>query len=180
MGMASDSAPIEKLLHRDKFSRFINLAKTSHNFVIYDVPFKSAVGFASEFTFMADNIVITVDCSNWGITKTMLAMCNFDSDDMQQVMFNRGQLLFNKQRVIHKVMGRKIKTATDITKVMDYKVKELLGEDPGYYFQTMRICGLINDDPSFESGWYEGTQYSDTQQGGKIFTELLKNIVLKQ
>lgn len=180
MGMASDSAPIEKLLHRDKFSRFINLAKTSHNFVIYDVPFKSAVGFASEFTFMADNIVITVDCSNWGITKTMLAMCNFDSDDMQQVMFNRGQLLFNKQRVIHKVMGRKIKTATDITKVMDYKVKELLGEDPGYYFQTMHICGLINDDPSFESGWYEGTQYSDTQQGGKIFTELLKNIVLKQ
>ena len=180
MGMASDSAPIEKLLHRDKFSRFINLAKTSHNFVIYDVPFKSAVGFASEFTFMADNIVITVDCSNWGITKTMLAMCNFDSDDMRQVMFNRGQLLFNKQRVTHKVMGRKIKTATDITKVMDYKVKELLGEDPGYYFQTMHICGLINDDPSFESGWYEGTQYSDTQQGGKIFTELLKNIVLKQ
>ena len=180
MGMASDSAPVNRLLHKDKFSRFINLAKTSHNFVIYDIPFETAVGFGSEFTFMADNIVVTVDCSNWGITKTMLNMCNLESDDMQEILFNRGQLLFNKHRVINRVMGRKVKTATDITKVMDFKVKDLLGEDPGYYFQTMHICGLINDDPNFESGWFGNTQYSDTPNGSKIFTEVLKNIVLKQ
>jgi cellulose biosynthesis protein BcsQ len=180
MGISTDSAPIEKLLHKEKITRFMNLAKTSHNFIIYDTPFDTAVGFGSDFTFMADNIVVTVDCSNWGITKTMIGMTNIESDDMQETMFNKGQLLFNKYRAINRVMGRKVKTAMDITKVMDYKVRELLGEDPGFYFQSMHICGLINDDPKFEAGWFESTQYSDTKEGSQIFLELLKNIVLKR
>lgn len=180
MGMSSDSAQIDKIIHKDKISRFINLAKTSHNFVVYDVPFKTAMGFGKDFTFMADNVVVTVDCSNWGITKTMLNMCNIEDDDMQETLFNRGQLLFNRYRVLNKVMGRKVKTAIDITKVMDFKVRELLGEDPGYYFQSMHICGLINDDSNFESGWFESTQYSDTAFGSKVFLDMLKNIVLKR
>lgn len=180
MGMSSDSAPIDKIIHKDKISRFINLAKTSHNFVIYDAPFKTAVGFGSDFTFMADNVVVTIDCSNWGITKTMLNMCNIENDDMQETIFNRGQILFNRYRVLNKVMGRKVKTAMDITKVMDFKVRELLGEDPGYYFQSMHICGLINEDQNFEAGWFESTQYSDTDMGSKIFLDMLKNIVLKR
>ena len=127
---------------------------------------------------MADNIVMTIDCSNWGITKTMLNVCNIDSDDMMETFFNRGQILFNRYRALNKVMGRKVKTAIDITKVMDFKVRDLLGEDPGYYFQTMHICGLINEDARFESGWYGDTQYSDTKDGRKIFLDVLKNIVL--
>ena len=180
MGMASDSIKIEKAIHKDKISRFINLAKTSHNFIIYDVPFETAIGFGKDFTFMADNIVMTIDCSNWGITKTMLNVCNIDSDDMMETFFNRGQILFNRYRALNKVMGRKVKTAIDITKVMDFKVRDLLGEDPGYYFQTMHICGLINEDARFESGWYGDTQYSDTKDGSKVFLDVLKNIVLKQ
>ncbi len=179
MGMGSDSFDMSKMVRQERISRFINLAKNSHNFVIYDIPFETAVGFGKDFTFMADNVVITVDCSNWGISKTMLNMCNIEDDDMYETIFNRGQLLFNRYRVLNKVMGRKVKTAMDITKVMDFKLRELLGEDPGYYFQSMHICGLINDDQRFEDGWFNETQYSDTQIGYKIFTDILKNIVLK-
>lgn len=180
MGMASDSAQIDKVIQKEKISRFINLAKTSHNFVIYDVPFKTAIGFGKDFTFMADNVVVTLDCSNWGISKTMLNMCNIADDDMQETLFNRGQLLFNRYRILNKVMGNKVKTAIDITKVMDAKVRDLLGEDPGYYFQSMHISGLINEDKAFEAGWFESTQYSDTTDGSKLFIEVLKNIVLKR
>lgn len=179
MGMNSEPFEINKLIQKEKIARFINLAKTSHNFVIYDIPFETAVGFGKDFTFMGDNIVITVDCSNWGITKTMLDLCNIEDEDMQETIFSRGQLLFNRYRALHKVMGRKVKTAMDITKVMDYKVRELEGDDPGLYFQQMHICGLINEDPKFEAGWYENIQYADTPAGSKIFVEILKNIVLK-
>lgn len=179
MGMGSDSFDIKDKIQRDRIARFINLAKTSHNFVIYDTPFETATGFGKDFTFMADNVVVTVDCSNWGVSKTMLNMCNIEDDDMYETMFNRGQLLFNRYRVLNKVMGRKVKTAMDITKVMDYKIRDLLGDDPGYYFQSMHICGLINEDQKFEDGWYSNMQYSDTQTGFKIFTDILKNIVLK-
>ena len=182
MGIASDSNPIEKLIHREKLTRFMNLAKTSHNFVIYDSPFETTVGFGKEITFMADNIVVVTDCSNWGITKTMISMANIEGndDDMKETMFNKGQILFNRYRNINRVMGKKVKTAIDITKIMDTKVRELIGEDPGFYFQSMYICGMINDDTKFESGWYEAVQYSDTKDGGRIFLELLRNIILKQ
>lgn len=179
MGMNSEPFEINKLVQKDKIARFINLAKNSHNFVIYDAPFDVATGFGKDFTFMADNVVISIDCSNWGITKAMLSMCNIEDADMQETIFNRGQLLFNRYRAMHKVMGRKVKTAMDITRVMDYKVRELEGDDPGLYFQQMHICGLINEDPKFENGWYDNIQYADTPAGSKIFVEILKNIVLK-
>ena len=180
MGMASDAAPINKIVQQNKILPFINLAKSTHNFIIYDIPFDSAVGFCKDFIFMADNIVLTIDCSNWGITKTMLNMCNISSEDVSDAIFNRGQLLFNRYRSLNKVMGRRIKTAIDITKVMDYKVKELLGEEPPYYFQSMHICGLLNEDPQMEAGWYEKVQFSDTQMGSKLYIDILRSILLQQ
>ena len=180
MGLGSDSAPIENLIQPDKIARFINLAKASHNFVIYDVPFKTAVGFGKDFTFMADNLVFSIDCSNWGITKAMINMCNVDGDDMQETLFSKGQILFNRYKTFGKIMGKKVKTAIDITKVMDNKVRELIGEDPGYYFQALHICGIINENPNFELGWFGDVQVSDTSDGSQLFLDLLTNIVMKR
>lgn len=180
LGLDSDIKPIDQLLNRDKLSRFANLAKTSHHFIIYDMPFKTATDFAKDLTFMADNIVLTVDSSTWGVTKTMLEVCNIESDDMQDTIFSRAQLLFNKYRGLNKVLGRKVKSAVDITKAMDRQVLELIGEDTGYYFQNMHICGVINDDNAVEEGWFSSKPYSETPQGQQIFTELLCNIVLKR
>ena len=180
MGIATDTAPVEDILHKEKIARFINLAKTSYNFVIYDVPFKETVGFLSDITYMCDNLVLTVDASNWGITKTLLSMCNIDSDDMQDTMFSRAQLVFNRQRSLSRVLGTKVRSCYDIVKAMDKKVKELIGEDPGYHFEDLHIAGIINDDPVFEDGWFEQVQYSDTRKGQAIFLELADSIVLKK
>ena len=180
MGIATDTAPVEDILHKEKIARFINLAKTSYNFVIYDVPFKETVGFLSDITYMCDNLVLTVDASNWGITKTLLSMCNIDSDDMQDTMFSRAQLVFNRQRSLSRVLGTKVRSCYDIVKAMDKKVKELIGEDPGYHFEDLHIAGIINDDPVFEDGWFEQIQYSDTRKGQAIFLELADSIILKK
>lgn len=180
MGIATDTAPVEDILHKEKIARFINLAKTSYNFVIYDVPFKETVGFLSDITYMCDNLVLTVDASNWGITKTLLSMCNIDSDDMQDTMFSRAQLVFNRQRSLSRVLGTKVRSCYDIVKAMDKKVKELIGEDPGYHFEDLHIAGIINDDPVFEDGWFEQVQYSDTRKGQAIFLELADSIILKK
>lgn len=179
MGIAADAAPVNEIIHKEKISRFVNLAKTSYNFVIYDIPFQSAVGYLSEMVYMADNLVLVTDASNWGITKTMLALCNIASDEMQDNVFTRGQIVFNKFRRLSKVFGTKVKTCTDITKVMDKKVLELIGEDIGLHFDDMSIAGIINDDPQFEDGWFNDVQYSDTLIGQQIFLKLLADIVLK-
>ena len=180
MGIGTDTAPVNELLHKEKISRFVNLAKTSHNFVIYDIPFASAVGYLSEITYMCDNLVLVTDASNWGVTKTMLNVCNIASDDMQDTVFNRAQFVFNRYRNLYKVLGKKVRTCLDITKVMDQKVAELIGDDPGFHFEDLHIAGIINDDPDIEQGWFEGVQYADTKKGQNIFLELIERIVLKK
>ena len=180
MGLGTDTAPVSELLHKEKISRFVNLAKTSHNFVIYDVPFSSATGFLSEITYMTDNLVLVADASNWGITKLMLNVCNISLDDMQDTIFSRAQLVFNRYRNLTKLLGKKVRTGVDITKVVDMKVQELIGEDPGFHFEDLHIAGIINDDPEIENGWFDNVQYSDTPKGQAIFLELLEHIVLKK
>ena len=180
MGLGTDTAPVNELLHKEKISRFVNLAKTSHNFVIYDIPFNVATGFLSDIVYMSDNLVLVTDASNWGITKTMLSVCNIPSEDMQDTVFNRAQIVFNKYRNLYKVLGKKVRTCVDITRVMDQKVLELVGDDPGFHFEDLHIAGIINDDPDFEQGWFDDVQYVDTKKGQQIFLELVEHIVLKK
>ena len=178
MGMASDARDIDEAFKKDKIARFINMAKANHNFVIYDVPFNAATKHLDQLIYTADNVVLNVDYSSWGIAKMMLAICNIGSDDMEETLFSRGQILFNKYRPIKKIMGKKIKKPSDVTEVMDKKMFELLGEDPGYYFSDMHICGTIPFDLDFEAGWFEEMQYSDSKKGNDAFIKVLKNIVL--
>lgn len=180
MGLGTDTAPVNELLHKEKISRFVNLAKTSHNFVIYDIPFNSATGFLSEITYMTDNLVLVADASNWGVTKLMLNVCNISLDDMQDTIFSRAQLVFNRYRNLTKLLGKKVRTGVDITRVIDMKVQELIGEDPGFHFEDLHIAGIVNDDPDIENGWFDNIQYSDTNKGQAIFLELLEHIVLKK
>lgn len=178
MGMGSDTAPVSELIHKEKISRFMNLAKTSYNFIIYDIPFQAATGFLSEMVYMADNIVLVTDASNWGVTKTLISMCNIASPDIQDTMFNRAQVVFNKYRRLNKVFGKKVKSGNDILVEMDKKVFDLLGEDIGLHFESMRIAGIVNDDPEMEDAWYSDVQYSDTAKGQQIFLKLLHDILM--
>ena len=154
--------------------------KTTHHFVVYDMPFDVATDFAEDISYNADNIALIVDSSNWGITKTMLAVGNIASDEMQDNMFHRAQFVFNKYKGLNKVFGRKVRSALDITRAMDRKMLELIGEDVGYYFANMHIAGVVNDDNIVEQSWYANKPYSETPPGQKIFTDLLCNIVLKR
>lgn len=180
MGMASDSVTLEESIHKEKINRFANVVKSSYNFVIYDAGFKNVTGFLSELTYISDNIVMVTDASNWGVTKMMLAMCNIADDDIQSTLFTRAQILFNKYRNTNRILGNKVRTCADITKVMDKKVMELMGEVQDCSFEEMHIAGIINDDIRFEDGWFEKVQYSDTEKGQKIFLEVIERIVLKK
>lgn len=180
MGMGADVQPIQEMLHKDKIGRFMTNAKSSHSFVIYDIPFDVATDFLSDVTFGADNLVTVVDSSTWGVTKMLLGICNIANEDMQDQFFNRAQLVFNKERHLNKVLGNSISSTDDILSTVDNQILELLGDDPGYYFKTMKVAGIIKDDPAVEKGWFENTHYSDTPKGQEVFLNLINNIILRR
>ena len=181
MGIGADIGSVDKLLHRDKLNRFINNCKASHEFVIYDIPFEDATNFFSEVTYAADNIVCVTDMSTWGITKMMLGICNVPSEDMQDALFNRAQIVFNKERGngIQKLFGQRVTSVTQLMQTVDKQVYDLIGDDPGFYFDHLTVSGIIKDDPAIENCWFENVQYSDTKRGQGIFLELLNSIVLR-
>ena len=43
--------------------------------------YKLATTVFSDILYLADNIVIPVDFSNWGITKTLLSICNLENEE---------------------------------------------------------------------------------------------------
>ena len=180
LGMAGELNAPDKVIHKQKLMRFASTAKNGHDFVIYDIPFDYAVDFFSDIIHMCDNIVLTIDASNWGVTKTMMNVCNIQSEDMQDAFFNRAQIVFNKYRGNNRFFGKKVRSLKNVPKEMDNKVAELIGEEPDYYFKDMQIAGVIDDSVEFESGWYARKQYSDTKKGQPIFIELVKRILLRE
>lgn len=180
MGIGGDTAPVEDTIQKDKISRFVNLAKSQYNFIIYDTSFKDTTTYLQDITYNADNLALVVDSSNWGMTKTMLSVCNIQSEEMESTIFNKAQIVFNRYKNINHYMGKKVKDMRGILDITDKKVFELVGEDIGLYFSEMNIAGIINEDPNFEMGWFEKVQYCDTPQGQILFGNLLRNIVLNK
>lgn len=179
MWVGGDCNSVEEVIQKEKLARFINSVKASYNFIIYDIPFESAVGYLHDITFIADNIVNVVDCSNWGITKFMLDCCNIASEEMQETIFNRTEILLNRcVKGRNSFLGRRVKGFTDILRILDDKVIDLTGIDSGMYFTNMHIVGGINYDTRFEDGWYSDRWYSDTKEGRAIFAQLVAETVL--
>ena len=178
MGMGSDSRKPSEAFKLDRLGKFVSQAKNSHHFVVYDVPFQYAVNELSPITLGVDDLVLTVDSSNWGIAKTLINICNIESDDLVDTVFGRGQLLFNRYHNLSKVFGSRVRKLTDITKLMDKKVLDLVGQVTGYYFSSMKICGVVKESPNFETGWFNNVQFSDTPNGFDIFSKLLQNILI--
>lgn len=179
MGPAGDIVSLEKMLEDKTLSRFINLAKVNHHFVVYDIPFDNAVGIADEVIYTCDNLVITVETNNHGVMKALLNICNIDKEELADTIFKKGQLLYNKYDGMRTLFGKRVKKTEDIASIMDDKVMEFIGVDPGNYFSDMEVCGFMQYDSNIENCWFGKTQYSDTDTGRDIFIELIKNILLK-
>lgn len=179
-GMGGSIAPVEELVRKEKLARFSSMAKNKYNFIIYDIPFKSATTHLAEIVYGADNLVVNIEGNNWGVAKALLSIGNIEYEDMQDAVFNRGQLIFNKVMGINNILGYKAKTIADILDKMDKKTRELAKVDVGIYYRDMEVIGSINFDTEYEQYWFNRTQYSDTPKGSIIYTNLLMKIVLRR
>lgn len=180
MGLGGDIVIGEKLAPKQKLARFSSSVRNNYNFIIYDMPFDVATNYASDITYTADNVVLACEASNHGVMGLMLAMCNIDSEDMQEVMFTRSQLCFTKYTEFKRILDCNISNARDILRRLDMEVNSLLGIDPEYYFSNLSICGIMDYNTEYENSWFSTKAYSDSPNGKLEFIKLLTNILLKK
>ncbi len=180
MGLGGDIVKYQELTDRKKVLQFANIVRDSYNFIIYDSPLEMAINYCSDITYTADNIVFTLDCSTWGVMKALLAIANIEISEMQELMFNRAQMLFNKDTQQERILGARVRNTSEVLQQMDNTIQELIGEDPGYYFSDMRVCGVVPYDTKCKEYWLGNKSYSDYKEGNEFFAGLLKNILFKR
>ena len=180
MGLAGDIIEDDKLAEKSKLIRFSNIAKSSYQFIIYDIPFDKAVSYCSDIVCSADNIIMTIDSSNWGVMKALLAMSNIDDVAMQKAMFTRAQICFTKYIPKDKIIGYKAKSLLDILTNMDKLIEDLLGECAEYRFEDMQICGVAMYDDLYDKCWFSQNYYSDYEVGYITMIKLINNMYINK
>jgi len=180
MGLAGDIIEDDKLAEKSKLIRFSNIAKSSYQFIIYDIPFDKAVSYCSDIVCSADNIIMTVDSSNWGVMKALLAMSNIDDAAMQKAMFTRAQICFTKYIPKDKIIGYKAKSLLDILTNMDKLIEDLLGDCAEYRFEDMQICGVAMYDDLYDKCWFSQNYYSDYEVGYITMIKLINNMYINK
>lgn len=179
VGLAADSERASDILDIRKINRFVNVAKSSYNVIVFDIPFDELTTTFTDILFTADNTVYVVDTCNHGIMDMTLKFSNIESDEAQSVMFNATKILFNKVVQINSMLGYKVKTVSQILQVMDAQIHELIGVQPEFLFSQMHTCGIIQYSQAFERFWFSNSQVSDTTDGEQLFVEILTNLLVK-
>lgn len=152
-------------------------ARGNYDMTVYDMPFDIATDYGSTILNTCDNLVVIVDKSTWGAVKFILNMSNIENEDIQDEVFSRAKICFNKSRGKVPIFGSNTyKNNKDILIRMDGMVKELIGVSIDLRFEDMELVSEMPFDHSYENYWIASRFYSDEDTGFMRYIGLLDSI----
>lgn len=171
----SDVDETFKLIHNENMGGLIRLLTKVYTFVIVDVDFQDLVNYYKDFANYADALIAVEESSQHGLTNFMLNMINIEDDEIENTMFNKISLVLNKEDGMKSFFGRKISSTNDLLVALDDTVTALAQEAINYSFTEIPVISILKYSNVYEKFWYTNKYISDTQDGEKIFSELLQN-----
>lgn len=171
----SDVDETGKLIHNENMGGLIRLLTKVYTFVIVDVEFQDLVTYYKDFANYADALISVEETSQHGITNFMLNMINIEDDEIENTMFNKLSLVLNKEDGMKSFFGRKISSTNDLLVALDDTVTALAQETINYSFTEIPVISILKYSNVYEKFWYTNKYISDTQDGEKLFADLLQN-----
>lgn len=171
----SDVDETGKLIHNENMGGLIRLLTKVYTFVIVDVEFQDLVTYYKDFANYADALISVEETSQHGITNFMLNMINIEDDEIENTMFNKLSLVLNKEDGMKSFFGRKISSTNDLLVALDDTVTALAQESINYSFTEIPVISILKYSNVYEKFWYTNKYISDTQDGEKLFADLLQN-----
>lgn len=178
-GLGCDMESVGEVIQPAKLNRFIHNAKSSYNFIIFDVAFEDLTTRLSDLLFATDDLIMCVDTSNHGLMELLLNLGNVESEEVSAILFGISQVLFNKVEKVEQVFGYKVKTVRQILRVLDNQMAELIGGEAEYQFNDLKVCGVLKYSSQYEKYWFSKYQVSDFADGEQIFIDILKKVLIK-
>lgn len=178
-GLDQDMKPMESIVQRDKFHRFINLAKENYNFVIYDTPFSTMTKVGEDAAYLSDKILYITDSNTKGFMNLLLDMANVDDEDLREVLFNRIQVILNRHRKNTMYFSKNLSKLSVVLKELDRVAYEVTGGQSELSFADLNFACTIPYLDSLDNMWFTKKQYVDSKEGQDIFLKITKAVVNK-
>lgn len=160
-----------------KMTRLDVSSRGNYNMTIYDMPFEIATNYGSTILNSCDNVVVVADKSTWGVVKLLLDMTNIEREEVQDEIFSRAKICFNKCREGVPILGSSnYGSNKNILIKMDELVKELIGISVELRFEYMEVIKEMRFNNSYENYWFTGRAYSDDREGFIDYLNLLDSI----
>lgn len=175
--LGSDSVRPEQVVTNKHYNRLIHELTSTYNFVIVDAQFQDLKGQFTDFIDSADSLIFVEEATTHGMVNFMLNLANVEDEATQSVIFHRGCLLLNKEDGMTNFLGRKVDDTEKLLQAIDEVVYQLQGGDSEYHFADLHVVGVIPYNKNFEPFWYAKKFISDTENGEKLFMDLLKECV---
>lgn len=151
LGLASQYIGHKDLTDEAKLNRFITTSKGSYNYILYDIPLE-ALSYYANIIYTADIVVVTSRLSNKGIMDYLLRMCNIENDDIMDIIFTRGKVLYTYDKGVDRLLGNKYNITT-LGNIIDTKVRELVGCESEYSFANLDVLGSIRYSDIYDNLW---------------------------
>lgn len=178
-GVACDTYKFEDCISQDNLVDFAIKGRDKYHFIIYSISSKLATGYCKDLMYISDDVIWVADTSQNGILKTILDFCNLEDDKVQQFMFSKAEIVFNRTGRIKGLFGRKVASTNKIQGIMDSYVAELIGaENLDSKFSDIKMVGdipYLADE--FDKSLYSGISYAETPDGSKLFSSIIGNIL---
>lgn len=181
-GIATDTYQFEREIHKDRLTNFAIKLKQNYQFIVFAMSSKLATDYCGDITYMCDDIIYTMKCGQYGLTKALLDLCNIDDDAMQRQMFQKSSILYNQTDTLRSLFGYKVKNVNDIAICMDKYLRDLVGDAADELkFSRMKLLGYLPDIDNYMSqGLFNGKCWSDTEAGRVSYIGMIKSILFKK
>lgn len=176
-GLAADKIEARDLGDTSKLDRFFNSVRSYYDFVVVDMSLDTASDYASNVLFSAEHIILTMRLSNWSTYKTMLEMANIEKEEVQQLMFERSNILITSTDNTQQIMGKKLRSIAHVLRIMDEEIRELIGVDPEHYFAEMAICGAIQFNPLIDTLWKTDSRVANSDEYEANMLKIIYSVV---
>ena len=155
------------------YDRLIKQLTLNFNFVIVDVDFLNLVRYYHPFINTADLILDVEEATQKGMTNFLLHMCNIPDEDIENLLYTRLVLTLNKYDGMKTLFGEKVSTTANMLEILDNTYERLSQSTSDYSFTDIPIASILNYNSAYEQFWFTKKYLTDTEEGRRIFTDLL-------
>lgn len=175
MGLGCDYIATENI-PSSKYTRFMNVAKSTYDFVVYDVPLED-VDKTPSIVHLADVSMMMVESTTRGLMNTLIGMGNIDDMDAQELLFKTSKICFNRMKDSNVIFGENVRESAEMLRMMDDMMYALVGNSFEYSFSNLEVCGEMMESKGNEQFWFNDVQISDTEEGSKAFIKIIESIL---